>query len=93
MRILAYGRLEDITVIGFILALLEYSHWLLVITHESSLRAVMFPCVLTAIPLAPQAEMGESEASGIEGFFRPQLFHKLSGSILVDTPGCVLMVL
>lgn len=30
---LAYGVFGDIAVICFILALLEYSHWLLVITH------------------------------------------------------------
>ena len=44
MGTLACGQLEDINVIGFILALLEYSCRLLVITRESCLSAVTFFC-------------------------------------------------
>lgn len=39
---LAYGLLQDIAVIYFILVLLDYGHWLLVITH-TSLSAGSFP--------------------------------------------------
>lgn len=43
-RSLAYALFGDMAVICFILALLEYSHWLLVITHAVSLRAAEFSC-------------------------------------------------